>query len=157
MSECNSYQGLCSCGNRGWFQTDPPGDPLLLLGTPRASFSGREMYSGWMVAWAGAVEVATLDEGKQRQKEDWGGRKEGEGSCHRLKAFEEHSGSEPGSGGRPPGSTSCLGHILSQWPCRTGSTAPGFAVFICEVRVIMTPASELRCLRSYPSSTWRSA
>lgn len=120
-------------------------------------FQGGKCTQGGWLPGLGQRTWQPWMKGSRGKKKTREGRKEGEGSCHRLKAFEEHSGSEPGSGGRPPGSTSCLRHILSQWPCRTGSTTPAFAVFICEVRVIMTPASELCCLRSYPSSAWRSA
>lgn len=80
------------------------------LGDPGESSSGRGVSLGRMVVWAGAEEVATLDERKQSQKDKKGikGQDGGKGVVTDREASSNPSDLEPGAGGRPLGSISIL-------------------------------------------------
>lgn len=101
------------------------------------------MYSGWMVVWAGAEGVATLDERKQRAKKEEG---EEEGSCQLLQGFEWLVVQNQVSGGRLAGSRCYPYHFLIPRPCGMYPTAPGTCVLSHEVWIILMSASERYCL-----------
>lgn len=124
LSGCNSHQALCSCGCRGGFQTDLPGGPLLALGTQKHPFQGGKCPQGRWWSGQGRRRWPPWMKGsrakRMRRGEKGGGG--GKGVLTDRGASSNPSGLKPGSGGRPPGSASCLHHFLSQWPCRMSFT-----------------------------------
>ena len=157
LSGCNSHQALCSCGCRRGFQTDLPGGPLLASGTQEhPSQGGKCPQGGW---WSGQGRrrwppwMKGSRAKKTRRGEKGGSR--GKGAVTDREASSNPSGLEPGSGGRPLGSTSCLRDFLSQWPCRMGFTSPFVDILYLSICLASLVAQLVKNLPAMEESSLR--